>query len=173
MNVPEHKWGSPNLVNLSNMVRYHALRSPDREAILYDGRKITYGMLQRRVEKVAAWLAASRVEPDDIVAVLMKNSSAFLEISIAVSYVGAVFLPINFRLSADEVDFICKDAGARLLIVDEELQDRCGRVCDVIVLPARAQADSTLLCGRDEAVVPPVRRRPDDLFRLMYTSWHH
>ena len=62
----------------------------------------------------------------DVVAVLMKNSAAFVEIAIAVGHVGAVFLPINYRLSADEVRYIVENSGARLLIADQELDERRG-----------------------------------------------
>ena len=49
----------------------------------------------------------------DVVAVLMKNSTAFLELVFATSHIGAVFLPINYRLSADEVGYIVGNAGAQ------------------------------------------------------------
>ena len=51
----------------------------------------------------------------------MKNSTAFLELVFAASHIGAVFLPINYRLSADEVGYIVGNSGARILIADEEL----------------------------------------------------
>ena len=50
----------------------------------------------------------------------MKNSAAFLELAFAVSHLGAVFLPINFRLAADEVRYIAESAGAKLLFADAE-----------------------------------------------------
>ena len=46
------------------------------------------------------WLASRGIGAGDVVAVLMKNSAAFLELVFATSHIGAVFLPINFRLSA-------------------------------------------------------------------------
>ena len=62
----------------------------------------------------AGWLAAQGIGAGDVVAVLMKNSAAFLELVFATSHLGAVFLPINFRLSADEVGYIVGNAGAQL-----------------------------------------------------------
>jgi len=69
---------------------------------------------------LAVWLLAQGIGPDDVVAVRLKNSTAFLELLFAASHVGAVFLPINYRLSADEVGFIVDNSGARPLIADEE-----------------------------------------------------
>ena len=58
----------------------------------------------RRIRRVGGWLASRGIGPGDVVAVLMKNSTAFLELVFATSHIGAVFLPINYRLSADEVE---------------------------------------------------------------------
>ncbi len=69
----------------------------------------------------AGWLASRGIGADDVVAVLMKNSAAFLELVFATSHIGAVFLPINFRLARDEVGYIVGNAGARILIADAEL----------------------------------------------------
>ena len=74
----------------------------------------------RRIGKVAGWLVTKGIDQDDVVAVLMKNSTVFLELVFATSHIGAVFLPINYRLSADEVGYIVGNSGARLLIADGE-----------------------------------------------------
>ena len=55
-----------------------------------------------RIGQTAGYLAAQDIGADDVVAVMMKNSAAFLELAFAASHLGAVFLPINFRLAADE-----------------------------------------------------------------------
>ena len=70
--------------------------------------------------ELRGYLAAQGIGPDDVVAVMMKNSAAFLEIAFATSHLGAVFLPINFRLAADEVEYIAANAGAKLVLADEE-----------------------------------------------------
>jgi fatty-acyl-CoA synthase len=110
------------MVNLSSFIAFHARTSPSREALLYAGRRLTYAMLLEDVEEVAGWLFQRGLGEGDIVATLMKNSAAFIAVSIAVSHIGAVFLPINFRLSADEIGYIIGNAGAKLLLVDEELR---------------------------------------------------
>src|SRR5438552_2871235 len=109
------------MIGLSSFVRYHAVRTPDRPALSFGGETISYGQFLDRIEGVAGWLATRKIDPGDIVAVLMKNSPAFLDLAFAASHLGAVFLPINFRLSAEEVGYISNHAGAKLIIVDEEL----------------------------------------------------
>ena len=157
------------MINLSSFVRYHASRTPDRTAVIFDEAHISYGALAGRVARSAGWLAARGIGAGDVVAVLMKNSAAFVELAIAVGHLGAVFLPINFRLSADEVRYLVEDSGARLLIADEELAASAREAGPVVLVDAAARADSTRL-GPGAAPADPVPRKPSDLFRLMYTS---
>ena len=74
------------------------------------------------------WPRAGSVA-DDVIAVLMKNSAAFLDIAFAASHIGAIFLPINFRLASDEIAYIVENAGARVLIADEEFGSDRGGTC--------------------------------------------
>lgn len=117
---------------------------------------------------MAGWLAAQGIGAGDVVAVLMKNSAAFTELVFATSHLGAVFLPINFRLSRDEVGYIAGNAGARLLIADEELAANAAGA-KTLVLNEAAQQSATHLAG-DAPPAPMHHRAPADLMRLMYTS---
>lgn len=160
------------MINLSSFIRFHAERTPDRTAIVYGPDRISYGDLRTRIEQTAGWLTARGVAAGDVVAILMKNSAAFVEIAFAVSHVGAVFLPVNYRLAADEVAYIVANSGARLLVADAELATATqGADTEVVFVAGAAQADSTRLWGDAPARPAPMSvRRPDDLFRLMYTS---
>jgi fatty-acyl-CoA synthase len=155
--------------NLSRFVRRHALVAPHRMALSHGSAGIGYGQLWAQLVRVAGLLDGQGIEPGDRVAILMKNSPAFVVIALAVSHVGAVLVPINFRLSPAEVDFILQDSGAKLLLCDEELQTWAPAVQRTIRVPAEAQADASRLagCAPREAMSP---RGYDDLFRIMYTS---
>src|SRR4029079_10275781 len=141
------------MINLSSFIAFHARRTPERPALKYRGEEISYAIFDARIRKAAGWLAAKGIGADDVVAVLMKNSAAFLELVFATSHLGAVFLPINFRLSRDEVGYIAGNAGARLLIVDEELAANAAGA-KVVVLNEVAQQSITHLAG--EAVPAPM-----------------
>jgi acyl-CoA synthetase (AMP-forming)/AMP-acid ligase II len=158
------------MVALTSAVRFHARQTPQREAVVCGGERVTYGALWERAALLAGMLAARGIAKGDIVAVLMKNSAAFIEIALAASHAGVVLLPVNFRLAAEEVEYILGHAGAKLLFVDEELVPSAGSYEPRVVVDARAQADSRLL-ARGAA---PLERGPalaaGDLFRLMYTS---
>jgi fatty-acyl-CoA synthase len=157
------------MVNLSSFIRFHAQRTPDKAALVYGGERISYAEFLRRIERLGGWLRQEGVQPGDVVAVLMKNSTAFLEIAFAASHVGAALLPVNYRLSTEEVTYIVGDAGARLLFVDDDLQSRAGGCERIIAVNGAAQQDMGRLTG-ECAAAEAVAREPGDLMRLMYTS---
>ncbi|WP_338691051.1 AMP-binding protein [Bradyrhizobium sp. 26S5] len=157
------------MINLSSFIAFHARRTPDRCALKYRGEDVSYADFDLRIRQVGGWLAARGIAPGDVVAVLMKNSSAFLELAFATSHIGAVFLPINFRLSADEVGYIVGNSGARLLVADEEFATIAAGDAPVVLLDEGAQASITNLAP-DIALAPMHVRQPRDLMRLMYTS---
>ncbi|MEH2526240.1 MULTISPECIES: AMP-binding protein [unclassified Bradyrhizobium] len=157
------------MINLSSFIAFHARRTPGRCALKYRGENVSYAEFDARIRRVGGWLAGRGIGPGDVVAVLMKNSTAFLELVFAISHIGAVFLPINYRLSADEVGYIVGNSGARILIADEELADTAAGGAPAVLLDEAAQSDATRLAP-DIASAPMHVRQPRDLMRLMYTS---
>jgi len=159
------------VVNLSAFTRFHALRAPDRLAIVYDDQRITYADLNDRILRMAGFLAGRGVKQGEVVAVVMRDSVAFIEIAFAVSHLGAVFLPVNFRLANAEVAFITENAEAVLVFADSELAASVqGRKVPMVLVDTAAQADGRNLAGRDGPTPAMQVRTPQDLFRLMYTS---
>ncbi len=157
------------MLNLTSFIRFHARRTPDALAVIYGETRLGYAALQARIEKTAGLLATRGIGPGDIVAVVMKNSAAFVELAFATSHIGAVFLPVNYRLAAEEVGYITGHAGAKLVFADAELAGLVAALENVVLVDTAAQSDSTRLEG-DAASAPMHITGPDDLFRLMYTS---
>jgi fatty-acyl-CoA synthase len=159
------------MVNLSSFIRFHALRTPNRLAIVYKDQRITYAALLERIELTAGWLAQRGIGAGDIVAVFLKNSAAFIELAFAASHLGAIFLPINFRLAATEVAYILENAGAKIMLADAEFEPLLGTCFGAVYVDTAAQSNSTKLAG-DVTMphTPMTTRKPEDLFRLMYTS---
>ena len=83
----------------------------------------TYGELGRRAAALAAGLDALGIERGERVAVVSQNSGRFLELFFGVTSWGRVFVPINFRLKPEEVDYIVEHSGASVLLVDPELAE--------------------------------------------------
>ena len=157
------------MVSLNGSVAWWARVEPARIAMVYGQQRISYAALQGRVEAAAGLLAAQGVAPGDVVALLMKNSAAFVELALAISHVGAVILPINYRLGVDEVAYVLSHAEAKLLFCDEEFEAPSG-LTQVQVVTASAQADCHVLASGCKPHQEAFVARPDDLYRLMYTS---
>ena len=122
--------------NIGAILAKRTLMNPTNEA-LFDvaaDRRFTYTELNDRTNQVAHALLASGVQKGDRVALLMMNSHEFVTSFFAVAKVGAVIVPLNWRLVPDELEFIVKDAGCTLMIAGgefaaavQELQSRGDR----------------------------------------------
>ena len=158
------------MVALSAAVDYHARVSPEHLALIYGRERISYAALAERLRTAAGLLAARGIAKGDMVGILMKNSAAFIELALAASHIGAVLLPINFRLAAEEVGYILEHAGAKLLFVDEELLASAGGFAAKVSVDAAAQSDSRLLAQGTQPATRGAALVSGDLYRLMYTS---
>jgi len=101
---------------IGDWLRYHAWYRPDTEALIYNDDRVTYGELDRRVNLAVDVLAGKGVTKGSRVCLLMINSTAFLEIFFACAKLGAIAVPLNFRLSAKELEFIINDAKASVVV---------------------------------------------------------
>jgi fatty-acyl-CoA synthase len=104
-------------------VSYHARRQPGAPACvdLETGRRWTYAELNADVDRVAAWVATRvGLASGARIACLARNSVAMLILHLAVVRAGAVFVPLNWRLTASELEKLLADAGATLLFYDTE-----------------------------------------------------
>lgn len=159
------------MTSVTASIAWWARTEPQRLALVYQSQRLSYGDLQSRIERGAALLHAKGIQAGDVVALLMKNSAAFLELSLAIAHVGAVLLPVNYRLGADEVGYIAGHAGVKLLFADTELAGNAPTGMDVVAVDDAAQADSSVLAQGVPATAPALfAATPDTLYRLMYTS---
>lgn len=104
-----------------DFLSYHARSAADQIALadLETGRAFTYRELDDRVSRIANFLRHRfQVARGDRVAVLSHNSSDICEIQFACWRLGAVFVPVNWRLTVPELEFILGDANPRVLFGD-------------------------------------------------------
>ena len=87
------------------------------------GRRFTYAELDARANRIAHVLRAKGVRKGDRVALLLMNGVEYLEAYFGAAKIGAVMVPLNWRLVPDELEFIIGDAGAVVLIYGEEFDD--------------------------------------------------
>ncbi|MEW9532095.1 long-chain-fatty-acid--CoA ligase [Microbispora sp. NPDC049125] len=98
----------------------HAAGRPDHPAILCEDRQVTYAELHRESNRTAHALRAAGIGAGHRVAYLGMESELYYEIALACAKAGAVLVPVNWRLTAGEVDHILRDADASLLFVERE-----------------------------------------------------
>ena len=166
-------------MNWFAVLDHHAVRTPDKAITVWQGEPTTYGEMARRVRELAGGLAERGVGGGEVVALLSYNCPDFLETVFAANYLGAIAMPINWRLAAPEVRYILEHSGARVLICDEGLVDLAEEATNGIeasliracISSASADGWTTLADLRGapsrSAYVPAAA---DDVHRLMYTS---
>lgn len=115
------------LLSLGEAVAAHAARTPQRAAAADLSRTLTFADWNARANRLANALRDGLgLEPGDRVGVLAYNRLEWLEVYLGLARAGLVAVPINFRLVAHEVAFILADAGAKALIVQDELAEVAG-----------------------------------------------
>jgi long-chain acyl-CoA synthetase len=106
-----------DIQTVGDITRHHANDRPDRVAIHFEGRRITFGELNRSTNQVANGLVAEGVRPQARIAILSKNVPAFFELWFGGAKADVVLVPVNFRLAPPEVAYVVADAGAEVLFV--------------------------------------------------------
>ncbi|HEY0328441.1 MAG TPA: AMP-binding protein [Rhodopseudomonas sp.] len=107
---------------LADVYRRNAALAPRRTAFVFEGRHISHLDYLGRVTRLAAGLAREGVTAGDRVAILSQNALEMVDLIGAEAYIGAVLLPVNVRLSAEEIGFVLADGAPLLLIVGRDYQ---------------------------------------------------
>jgi fatty-acyl-CoA synthase len=172
--------GAPYERNAAVMFFDRVRRSPDRPALaLLHGPTHTYAELGERLARTVADLRRRGVGRGDRVAYAGVNSAELVEHLVAALHLGAVFVPLNTRLSPPELRFIVTDAGAKVLVADEATAPLFATVRDDLGVdhfvelgtdgPTTAPGTATT-AGAPEPLGDPADVDPDDVAVLMYTS---
>ena len=145
-----------------------ARKTPNRIALIHEDRATTYAQLDDRVNRLAHVLRERGIRRGDRVAYLGPNHPAYVETLFAAGLVGAVFVPLNTRLTVPELRHQLDDSGSSLLVTA-----RCPRAAElgdaVELLPAEdAEYEAALAAAVPEHQDEPVG--PDDVCLIMYTS---
>ncbi|MGJ7544733.1 acyl-CoA synthetase [Variovorax sp. LT1R16] len=107
-------------VGLADWLSRRAARAPHHPALSCEDVHWTYGELVDRIERMSAVLAAGGVDTGARVGYLGLNDPMFVVVLFATARLGAICVPLNFRLSGTELCFVINDAGVHTLVVGEE-----------------------------------------------------
>jgi len=164
---------------IPQMIQRNSIVCPDHLATTHMGRQQTWGQFADRIARIAGGLQERGVEPGDRVAMLALNGDHYLEFLFAVSWAGAVFVPINIRLAPPEVIHWLSDSGSRTLIVDdtfvpmaEGVRDHLPKLKDVLYAGDKeTPAGMTLFDDLAQSTPAAMSTRGgDDLAGLFYTG---
>jgi fatty-acyl-CoA synthase len=164
-------------VRYYDWIAHFGRRTPDKVAVvdLASERRLSYAQFDARISRLAAHLRDElKIARGDRVAVLALNTTDALEVQFACGRIGAVFLPLNTRLTVPELQYIVGDAAPVLMIHDSELADvalSVAKLCNVrsaLLLGPGGSYEAAIAAskplGRAEVVTL------DDISTIMYTS---
>ncbi|WP_305071256.1 fatty-acid--CoA ligase FadD5 [Mycobacterium sp. MYCO198283] len=166
--------------NWSNQLSRHALMQPERTAIRFEGATITWREFDCRVTALADALHRRGIGFGDRVMILMLNRPEFVEAVLAANRLGAIAVPVNFRMTPPEIAYLVDDCEARVIVTEAMLAPVAAAVraqapaaTDIIVAGAPT-ADGVLgyddLIAEDGPGHEPVDIPNDSPALIMYTS---
>src|SRR2546429_7684776 len=157
---------------------------PDREAVVDEGLRLTYSEFSRRCDRWSVALQRLGVSKGDRVAYIAPNTHALLESFYAIPQIGAVLVPINYRLIADDFAYIIEHSGAKVVCVHSDYLEAVERIRHELpevkyVVALEGLTDplreagwfdyETVLADAPETFTrPPITE--DDLLTINYTS---
>ena len=166
-------------VNYYDWSAYHANVRPNKIAIrdLSVNKELTYSELDIRSNKLAEWLQKNGVGKGDRVAILSHNCAEFFELEFACAKIGAIELPLNWRLTKPELEYILNDSSPCVLVYEAafldialELQKDC-QIKDSLQIDNQdisSQYESAL--NESDGNYESIPTNHDDLIMIMYTS---
>ncbi len=108
---------------LSEILELAAKEYPDQQAVACGNVNFDYAELKARVQGLARSLMGMGLGPQDRIAIIHRNCHRFLESYFAAARIGAVLVPINYRLSSKDFSFILENSDSKALIVEGGLYD--------------------------------------------------
>ena len=155
------------MINIGDWIKQWSSIKPHKTAIISDDVPYSYLALNRRINQLSHFFKDLGVRKGDRVAVLLHNCRQYLEIFFSLSKLGAILVPLNWRLALPELEFILKDSGSMALIFEREFME------PMRWLHARLPLDHYISCtplenGQPDEILPwtmeyeaSVRRYPE------------
>jgi fatty-acyl-CoA synthase len=159
---------------IASWLAKRAFLDPDKEAVVEGEKRITYAELDERVTRLAHALRGVGISAGDRVATCCVNCSEFIEALFATARIGAMLVPLNWRLAPRELDYQLTDAGARVLFVAPEQGGLVAQLGSEIPAERRITFGlqyEALLAGSSAATIPETEQaRFTDPHLILYTA---
>ncbi len=157
----------------------HASRFPDKIVTidLHSQRQHSYAQIHQRVARIAGHLRTLGVAKGDRVAILSMNSSDMIDVQFACWRIGAVYTPLNFRLTAHELAFMVENSGSSIFFYDMDLaaiipalREKTNVSHWISMDPLGGASDLENAIATADPVYDFCPQLPDDLCMIMYSS---
>ena len=158
---------------------YNAYVRPNKIAIrdLTSNKTLTYKDLDERASRLAKWLQLQGVKKGDRIAILSQNCPEFFELEFACAKIGAIELPLNWRLTKPELEYILNDSTPEVLIYDHtfadisnELIQDCSIKNHLCINQDESDCEYELSAMSQDVNYEEIKTDHDDLIMIMYTS---
>lgn len=170
-----------NYLLVGEILKRASHRTPHLDAFVLNDQRITFQQLDERATAIAGWLQSQGITKNDKVGYMLKNSIAFSEVAFGVALSGGVSVPVNFRLSGEEVAYILTNSDSKIVFIDEEysdillsIQNRLPMIEKIIVIGHNTQPSSFLsyesIINKRAPYIPCESLTDDDPSFIMYTS---
>ncbi len=160
------------ILTLDRMLRSHAAERGGKTALRDASTSLSYAMLERRARQVARGLLAAGVGTGDRVCYLGKNTLAYFEYFLGAAKIGAVTVPINWRLAPPELAHIFRNSRPKVALVEEPFETAAATAAPELERLVTGGEADTFGAWRDRQAdedVPPVSDWNQPLLQ-MYTS---
>jgi len=168
---------------VGDALRRSARTFPHRAALVFQGRDVSYRALETRANGMAAWCVA-HLDAQQPVAMLMRNSDAFVITYFGCAKAGMIALPVNLAQSADDIAYVLRDSRARAVVADAAFVDLLAAILPalpdighvLIVDGAGAARVGDVPASRWEDAASPLDEAPPvviedrDIVQCLYTS---
>lgn len=160
-------------------IAHHAGRRPTKLAIhdLQTGRKFTYADVDARTDRLAAAFAGLCIAKGDRVGLLAPNCAEYFELQFACGRLGAIMLPLNWRLTVPELEYILGDSTPKLLVHDKAFAPQAAELARLCKVAHLLEIDHDRADSAYERALASASKLPaavaldhDDIAMVMYTS---
>ncbi|WHY89044.1 long-chain-fatty-acid--CoA ligase [Neobacillus novalis] len=155
---------------------------PQKVAVIDGEKEFTYREFGRRVDQLSSALNQAGIDQGDHVAVMLPNTHYMLECFYGICQLGAVMVPLNYRLSAEDLEYIIRHSDAKMLIVDSEFSAPIEKIVDllpieqIVIVPVEGHETSLNGVSYEDFLehagesFPEVEIDENQLLTLNYTS---
>jgi acyl-CoA synthetase (AMP-forming)/AMP-acid ligase II len=166
-------------VNIGEFMTRRALLTPNREGLVCQGVRRNYRELNERANRLANAMRRLGVGHGDRVALLALNEPEYYDMLFGLGKIAAMLVPINYRLSGPEIEFILSDSGARVFVFGDDFTETVESIRNQIPAkefvaisddaPEWAISYETMI-RESSAEEPEIRGGDDDTLTILYTS---